>query len=250
MNIKNNTILITGGNTGIGRALAEKFSARGNKVIITGRRQDKIDETLEANPEMTGYVLDIQIEDDIYLFASTMMKNHPELNVLINNAGVGGMENLLEGTVNLGTAETAIITNVLGPIRLTMALLPQLLGQPGATVVTLGSGLAHVPLAVMPTYSASKAAIHSWTQSLRHQLKDKSVEVIEIIPPAVHTGFLGSDEPAPHEMPLDDFISEVMQQFDTQPVPSEICVKNVIPLRNAEASDKYQEMFDAINSMI
>ncbi|WP_313537628.1 SDR family NAD(P)-dependent oxidoreductase [Pantoea sp.] len=250
MNTSGNTILITGGNTGIGRALAEKFSAKGNQLIITGRSQDKLDETLAANPGMEGYVLDMRDADAINVFSDQIVKKHPDLNILINNAGVGRTEKLTEGSINISTAETAMITNVLGPIRLTLAVLPHLLSKTSATVINIGSGLAHVPLAAMPAYSASKAAIHSWTQSLRFQLKDSSINVIEIIPPAVHTGFLGLDEAAPHEMPLGNFIAEVMEIFADIPDSFEICVKNVLPLRNAEATGNYEQLFRAMNSIL
>jgi len=250
MNISNNTILITGGNAGIGRALAEKFRIKGNKVIITGRSQEKIDKTLSANPGMEGYVLDIQDSDAISVFSEQVVKKHPDLNIIINNAGVGSFEKLTEGSVNINTAEIAMITNVLGPIRLTLSLLPHLLSKMNAVVINTGSGLAHVPLAAMPAYSASKAAVHSWTQSLRHQLKGSTVDVIEIIPPAVHTGFLGLSEPAPHEMPIEKFIAEVMEIFERIPASYEICVENVLSLRNAAASGNYEEIFIAVNRMM
>lgn len=250
MKMSGNTILITGGNTGIGRALAEKLYAKGNMLIITGRNKEKLEETLAANPGMEGYILDIQDPNAINMLSAQVIQKHPELNVLINNAGAGSIEKLTDGFENIITAESMVLTNVLGPIRMTLAFLPHLLNKMSAAVINTGSGLGHVPLAAMPTYSASKAAVHSWTQSLRHQLKNSSVEVIEIIPPAVHTGFLGLDEPAPHEMLLSQFINEVMEIFENIPASYEICVQNVIPLRNAESNGNYEKVYSTVNNIL
>jgi len=130
-------------------------------------------------------------------------------------------------------AEAIVTTNLLGPIRLTAALMPQLLSRPSATVINVSSGLAFVPLALTPTYCATKAAIHSYTQSLRYQLKDTAVSVLEIIPPWVATELMGRTPSDPRAMPLDAFIAETMQLLATD--AQEICVKNVLPLRNVAA---------------
>jgi uncharacterized oxidoreductase len=172
MKTSGNTIVITGGGSGIGRALAEAFHALDNKIIIAGRRQAALDETTAANPGMSSMLLDIEDPAAISAFAANVVKAHPNLNVLINNAGIMRPESLSEQT----DAEATITTNLLGPIRLITALLPALKRQPRSTIMTVSSGLAFVPLAITPTYSATKAAIHSYTQSLRHQLKGTSVE--------------------------------------------------------------------------
>src|SRR6202035_5659513 len=154
MDLTNNTILITGGGSGIGRGLAEAFHALGNKVIIAGRRQQALEETTRANPGMASVALDINDPAAIRSFAAEVTKLYPALNVLINNAGIARREDLKAQPENLTDAEAMITTNVLGPIRLTAALLPHLQKQPRATVINVTSGLGFVPLPVMPTYSA------------------------------------------------------------------------------------------------
>jgi uncharacterized oxidoreductase len=150
----------------------------------------------------------------------------------------------------LTIAEATIATNLLGPIRLTSALLPQLRKQPHATILTVTSGLAFVPLALTPTYNATKAAIHSYTQSLRYQLKSTNIEVLELIPPYVQTELMGTAQASdPRAMPLTDFIDEVMAILKTQPTPAEICVQRVHPLRYAEQAgkEKYEAFFQQFN---
>lgn len=146
MKISGNTILITGGGSGIGRALAEALHAKGNKVIVAGRREAVLDAVTAANPGMEAMLLDIQDEADIAGFARQAVERFPSLNAVINNAGIMKLENAPVAD-NLAIAEETIATNLLGPIRLTTALLPHLLKQPHATVLTVSSGLAFVPLA-------------------------------------------------------------------------------------------------------
>jgi uncharacterized oxidoreductase len=181
MQIKGNTILITGGGSGIGRALAEAFHTEGNQVIIAGRRQKLLDETTAANPGRKVAVLDIENGNAIRSFAEQLKSDYPSLNVVVHNAGIMRPENLQNGEV--ADAEATVITNLLGLIRLTAALLPPLVKQPQAAIMTVSSGLAFVPMAMTPTYCATKAAIHSYTQSLRYQLRNTSVQVLELIPP-------------------------------------------------------------------
>ena len=185
MQISGNTILITGGGSGIGRGLAEAFEAEGNQVIIAGRRKEMLDATIAATPAMRSAVLDIESGDAVQSFAEQMKRDFPALNVVIHMAGIMRPEAIQEGKT--ADAEAIVATNLLGPIRLNAALLPQLLAQPKATVMTVSSGLAFLPLAMTPTYCATKAAIHSYTQSLRYQLKSTHVEVLELIPPYVQT---------------------------------------------------------------
>ena len=171
--------------------------------------------------------------------------------MLLNNAGIMKMENLKEPPEDLAIAEATVATNLLAPIRLTAALLPLLKKQDHATVINVSSGLAFLPLAATPTYCATKAAIHSYSQSLRHQLKDTSVEVLELVPPYVATELMGAQQAKdPRAMPLGEFIAEVMDILRTQPEATEICVKRVYPLRFAEAHGqaKYEEMFQDLNS--
>jgi uncharacterized oxidoreductase len=250
MKTTGNTILITGGGSGIGAVLAHAFHALGNQVIITGRREHALSEMLRTHPGMAAYPLDVRDIPALETFAAMLVVDYPQLNVVINNAGVMRTEDLRAGTAGLGAFEDMLQTNVVAPVRLTGALIPHFLQQPAATIVNVGSGLAHVPLAAVPNYSASKAAIHAYTLALRHQLAGSPVEVLEIIPPAVHTGLLGSDQPAPHEMPLPDFIAELMALFTQQPTPAELCVANVLPLRHAEASGNFDAVFGMVNHAI
>jgi uncharacterized oxidoreductase len=203
MNLTNNTILITGGGSGIGRGLAETFHALGNKIIIADRRQQALEETTDANPGMAFLTVDINDPDAIRSFAADVTELHPTLNVLINNAGNMRPENLKAHRMT--DAEAIITTNLLGPLRLTAALGPHLLKQPSSAIINVSSGLAFVPLPATPTYSATKAALHSYTQSLRAQFQGTSVEIIEIFPPVVPTDLTpGRSENDPRMMSVKD----------------------------------------------
>ena len=148
----------------------------------------------------------------------------------------------------LEDAEALITTNLLGPIRLTAALLPDLLAQPKSAILTVSSGLAFLPLALTPTYCATKAAIHSYSESLRYQLQGSSVQVIELVPPYVQTELMGEQGATdPNAMPLDDFIAETMSLLKNFPDANEICVERVKPLRFAEANGNYDQIFQALN---
>jgi len=247
MNITGNTILITGGVSGIGRGLAEELHKLGNQIIIAGRRKNALDETTVAHLGMKSLTLDIEDPVDIRAFAAQAAAEFPTLNVLINNAGIMRPENLLAQQSDLADSEATITTNLLGPIRLTAALLPHLQRQPHAAIVNVSSGLAFLPLALTPTYCATKAAIHSYTESLRYQLRATQIEVLELIPPYVATHLMdGADDP--RAMPLNQFIAEVMQILKTQPTPSEICVENVKGLRFAAKSGRYDAVFAGLNA--
>jgi uncharacterized oxidoreductase len=250
MELTGNTILITGGGSGIGRALAEQFHHLGNKVVIAGRRRQILDETVAANPGMQAVVLDIESAEGIRSFTAVLAKDFPDLNVVIHSAGIMRPENLLEQSGDLSTAEATITTNLLGPIRLTSALLPALEKQPQATIMTVTSGLAYIPLALTPTYCATKAAIHSYSQSLRYQLRSTKIEVIELVPPYVQTELMGSAQASdPRAMPLKEFIDEVFSILKLNPSVTEVLVERVKPLRFAELNgvEKYQEFFQMFN---
>jgi len=246
MNITGNTILITGGGSGIGRALAEAFHARGNQVVIAGRRQSVLDAATAANPGMKSAVLDIEDPAAIQHFAAQLRKDFPALNVVIHNAGIMRPERLTDGSTD--TAEATITTNLLGPIRLNAALIDHLLAQPKASIVTVSSGLAFLPFAVAPTYCATKAAIHSYSETLRYQLKDTSVQVLELVPPYVQTELMGERQKNdPNAMPLDAFIEETMRLIESTPDATEILVERVKPLRFAEANGSYAGFFKQFN---
>lgn len=248
MEMSGNTILITGGGSGIGRALAEAFHRRGNRVIIAGRRQALLDEVVAANPGMQAAVLDITDASAIRSFAQQIIAENPSLNVVIHNAGIMRDEPVRAAEA-LEAAEATIATNLLGPIRLNSALLPHLLAQPHASILTVSSGLAFVPRASTPTYSATKAAIHAYTQALRYQLQDTNIQVIELIPPYVQTELFGPQQASdPRALPLGDYIAETVQILSTTPDVREVIVERVKPLRYAERNGTYDSLFTARNA--
>ena len=248
MKIAGDTILITGGGSGIGRALAEGFHGRGAKVIVAGRRREALEAVVAACPGMVAAELDVSDPADITRFAREVVEAHPALNVLVNNAGVMIDEDLAAAPVNVAIPEATVATNLLGPIRLTSALLPHLRRQTGAAVLNVTSGLAFLPLARTPTYCATKAALHSYTLSLREQLKGQ-VEVVEVAPPYVQTLLQGERQATdPDAMPLADYIAETFALLQRQPTPPEVLVERVRFLRFAEAEGRFDQAFQALNS--
>jgi uncharacterized oxidoreductase len=250
MQITGNTLLITGGSSGIGRALAEAFHKLGNKVIVAGRRKALLDEVTAANPGMESASLDVQDIDSLPDFAAEIAEQFPTLNVLINNAGIMKPEDLNDPSAPFDIVDDIVTTNLLAPVRLTTALLPHLKEQPNAAVITVSSGLAFLPLALTPTYCATKAAIHSWTQSLRYQLLKTSVQVMELAPPYVQTELMGPHQTQdPRAMPLADFIAQVMEILGTRPNTNEILVQRVLPLRYAaeQGYEKYEQFVQTFN---
>ena len=247
MKTSGNTILITGGGSAIGEALAHRFHDAGNTVIIAGRRQDALDKAAEGRANMHAVTLDVESAEGVADFAKRVLAAHPALNVLVNNAGIMRFE-ALDAQRDLADAEATITTNLLGPIRLTNALIDHLAAQPDAAIVNVTSGLAFVPLVDTPTYCATKAAIHSYTVAMRDALQGK-VEVIELAPPAVQTGLTPGQETRPGYQPLGDFTDEVMALFGQSPTPPEILVERVKFLRNAESEGRFDATFGQLNQM-
>ena len=244
MNQTGNTILITGGGSGIGRGLAEAFHRDGNQVIIAGRRRSVLEDTTRANPGMRFLTVDLENFDDTQHFAAQVKAGFPALNVLINNAGIMKSENLKSGIEDLAIAEQTVAINLLGTFRVTAALMPLLLAQPKATIMTVSSGLAFVPIYPNASYCATKAAIHSWTQSLRYQLRDTPVEVLEIVPPYVQTELTGRFQlEDPNAMPLAEYISETMALLKNPPPSGEILVERVRSRRFAERDGEYDKAY-------
>lgn len=188
MKIKGNTILITGGATGIGFSLAEALVNAGNGVIICGRRENKLKEAKDKLPQIHTRVCDLSKEKERKSLYDWVSSNFKDINILVNNAGIQRMVNLRKGTRDLFDGEDEIEINLTAPIHLSAYFIPLLLKRKEAAIVNISSGLGFVPIASMPVYCATKAAIHSFSLSLRHQLKDTSIKVFEIIPPIVDTG--------------------------------------------------------------
>ncbi|WP_254656193.1 SDR family oxidoreductase [Ketogulonicigenium vulgare] len=203
---------------------------------------------MAANPGMAGYALDVTDPAALTAFAAIVTTDHPALDTVILNAGIMEAEDYTADPISLDVAARTIATNLTAPITLAALLLPHLIGQPQAAVVTVSSGLAFVPRASHAVYSASKAAIHSWTQSLRHQLRATSVAVHEIAPPLVATDLTPGQSQNPAALPLADFTAEVVQIMSEDVVPGEIMVQRVGFQRRAEAEGRYDATFAAINA--
>ena len=214
MQLTDNVIFITGGGSGIGRGLAEAFHANGNQVIIGGRRRALLEDVVAANPGMAFVEVDVADPSSISAAAADLIARFPKLNVLVNNAGIMPFDDL-SGPADDAVAQAVVTTNILGPIRMTSALIEQLKSQPRAAIINNSSVLAYVPLAGNAIYSASKAAVHSLSLSQRFMLRDTSVRVQEISPPWVDTDLiLKSGDP--RAMPLDAFIAETMAKLSSE----------------------------------
>jgi uncharacterized oxidoreductase len=242
-------VLVTGGTSGIGRALAEALHARGNLVIVVGRRQRLIDEITAQHPGMEGMTIDVSDPQSVARLGIELEQRFPDLDTVFNNAGISRVEHWATPQPDVRTAREIIATNVGGVVEVTAAILPILLRQPAATLVTTTSGLAFVPRANYATYCASKAFLHSWLQSLRHQLRATGIEVLELAPPYVQTELAGPDQATdPAAMPLADYVTEVLHLLDRpSPPDGELLVKRVKPLRQAERQGTHAELFAKMN---
>jgi uncharacterized oxidoreductase len=221
MKTSGNTILITGGATGIGFALAEAFVKAGNKVLICGRRKAKLEEVKRRLPQIQVQRCDLSKKEDRESFCKWVKDNHKDLNVLVNNAGIQRAINLRKGTADLSEGEDEVQINFAAPIHLSAYFAPLLLKKKEAAIINISSGLGFVPIAAMPVYCATKAGIHMFSISLRHQLEGTPVKVFEIVPPAVDTE-LGNDTTGASE-----------QEYKGIP-PSEIAVATMEAFKNDE----------------
>tara|TARA_B100001179_G_scaffold178484_1_gene133793 strand:+ start:2519 stop:3262 length:744 start_codon:yes stop_codon:yes gene_type:complete len=242
MQTSGNTILITGGGSGIGRELAHKWHDLGNTVIVAGRTRASLDETAAGHDNIHTMIVDVGDAEDIARFAKKVVEVHPAINVLVNNAGIMRFEDITEER-ELGDAEATIATNLLGPIRLIDGLIEHLKAQENAAIINVTSGLAFVPMPRTATYSATKAAMHSYTVSLRAKLEGK-IEVIELAPPAVQTELTPGQSTRAGYMPLDEFIEETMLGFTAEETPQEVLTQNVLFLRNAEAEGRFDKALE------
>jgi uncharacterized oxidoreductase len=243
METTGNTILITGGTSGIGLAFAEEFIRLGNKVIICGRRENRLDEIQQKHKDIVTRVCDVANTEDREALATWVISNHPDVNVLINNAGVQLLTELTK-PVNVGRVRQEVETNFIAPIHIGSLFAPHFSAKSNAAIINISSGLAFVPIAFMPVYCATKAAIHSLTLSLRHQLKNTAIKVFEIAPPSVDTE-LGSDRRADKTeshggMPVSEFLSEAMEALKQDVLEAPIAwAKN--------SREKREALFDVIN---
>ena len=208
MQLSNNKILITGGASGIGLGMTERFIKEGNTVIICGRRESGLKEVADKHADIITKVCDLSVEAERVALLKWVEAEHPDLNVLVNNAGIQNWMNITDADF-FERAKTEIATNIEAPIHLTSLLV----GLPALkTIINVTSGLSFVPFAKVPVYSATKAFFHSYTHSLRYLLKDKGIEVIECIPPALNTdlGGKGLHDSAP---PVSEFIESIFKQL-------------------------------------
>lgn len=249
MNITDNTILVTGGTSGIGRALAEALHDRGNRVIVTGRRQALLEEIMAARPGLVGLPLDLDDPASLARLRAQVEERFPHLNVLIANAGISRTEDMAADDWDLSSARAIVETNILGVLNVTAAVLPILKRNAGATIMATSSALAFVPRADFPTYCASKAFLHSWLTSLRHQLRKIPVEVLELSPPYVQTQLTGSGQASdPRAMPLEAYVTQIITLLENADHPNgEILLERDFARRFAERDGRYAEIFAAMN---
>ena len=248
MNISGNTVFIPGSTSGIGLALALALQAKGNSVIVGGRRADLLEQIAAEHPGLDTVQIDTSDSASIDSAAKEVLARHPDLNVLVPMAGIMRIEDWRRPQEFLASAESVITTNVLGPIRLIAAFIEHLQKQPDATIVTVSSGLAFTPLGVTPSYNASKAAIHLLSESIRLQYADTAVQVIELVPPSVRTSLVPGQESNEVAMPLDEFIAEAVGLFESQPDAKEIQVERVKFLRYGEARGDYDQVVATLNA--
>lgn len=246
MNITGNTIFIPGATSGIGLALALRLRAKGNTVVVGGRRTELL-EKLAAEHGFATVRIDTTDAASITTAVREVLDRHPELNVLIAMAGIMRVEDWRTAGF-LADAEETVTTNLLGPIRLIAALTEHLSTRPGAAIMTVSSGLAHAPLRATPSYNATKAAIHMLSETLRLQLADTGVQVIELVPPAVRTALLPGQETSDFAMPLDEFADEVMALLEADPGAPEVLVEGVKFLRFGEVRGDYDKVVDTLNA--
>ncbi|MET8763778.1 SDR family NAD(P)-dependent oxidoreductase [Lentzea sp. NPDC004782] len=248
MDISGNTVFIPGATSGIGLALALALRERGNTVIVGGRRTELLDKIAAEHPGVETVRIDTADAESVQAAAKDVLARFPSVNVLITMAGVMRIEDWHRPETFLRSAENIVTTNVLGPIRLIAAFVEHLQTRPDATIMTVSSGLAFAPLKVTPSYNASKAAMHMLSESLRLQLADTSVRVVELEPPSVRTDLLPGQADNDHAMPLDEYVAEVVEIIETQPDVREIQVERVKFLRHAEARGDYDQVVAVLNA--
>lgn len=246
MQIDSSTVFIPGATSGIGLGLALRLRDAGSTVIVGGRRTERLAAIAAEHPGIGTVEIDTADPASIAAARDEVVARHPGLDAVVLMAGIMEAEEFAD-PASLEIAERTVVTNLLGPIRLIHAFLPQLRSRDSATIMTVSSGLASVPLAVTPTYSATKAAIHSLSESLRVQLEITGVRVVELVPPATRTDLMGlKDDPS--ALPLEDFLDEVMGILEARPEVAEVLVERVQWQRHAEREGRYDEVFAALSA--
>lgn len=246
VNINGRTIFIPGATSGIGLALALALHDKGNTVIVGGRRTELLEQIAADHPDLGTVRIDTTDPDDITTTAKAVIAQWPDLDMLIPMAGIMRAEDWTRSGFAAG-AQQVVETNLLGPIRLIDAFVDHLRSRSAATILTVSSGLAFAPLKVTPTYNATKAAIHLLSESIRLQLADTSIEVVELEPPSVATDLMPGQRESTFAMPLDEFIAEVIELLETQPDATEIQVERVKFLRYGEARGDYDQVVSVLN---
>ncbi|MEF2968590.1 SDR family NAD(P)-dependent oxidoreductase [Paenibacillus sp. M1] len=252
MKLSGNTILITGGSAGIGLAFAERFIKAGNTVIVCGRREHVLQTAKEQYPSLITRVCDLDMESERIALFDWVTTNYPKVNVLVNNAGIQQRFNVLKADVkdDWNYFNKEITTNIEAPFHLSMLFAPFFAAKKEAAIINVTSGLAFTPFAIAPIYSASKAALHSFTMSLRHQLSDTSVEVIEVAPPAVNTE-LGGTGLHVHGEPLNAFADGIFKELEAgkQEIGYGTSV-NRLRMSRDEVDQYVEDMYMASKSLI
>ncbi|MBO1752054.1 SDR family NAD(P)-dependent oxidoreductase [Actinotalea sp. BY-33] len=248
MDINDSTVFIPGATSGIGLALALALHDAGSTVVVGGRRTELLEQIAAEHPGLGTVHVDTTDPASIQVAAEEVIARWPGLDTLVTMAGVMQAEDWHHPDGFLASAERTITTNVLGPVRLIAAFLEHLRSRPAATIMTVSSGLAFVPLRVTPSYNASKAAIHMLSESLRLQLADTAVRVVELVPPSVQTDLMPGQATNENAMPLAEFIAEVMTILREQPEAPEVLVEHVKLLRFGEARGDYPQVVAAVNA--
>ncbi|MGW1836862.1 SDR family oxidoreductase [Streptomyces sp. BBFR2] len=237
MDLSHRTVLIVGGTSGIGRELARRFAAAGSTVAVGGRSPQALAEL--AGEGFGTFGTDVTDDVSVESFRDAVLARYPELDTVVTMAGVMLLEDLRD-PAHFGAAATTIDTNLLGTIRVIDAFTPHLIRRGAGTFLTVTSGIAFLPFPPMPSYAASKAAVHAYSEALRAQLHGTGVDVVELVPPAVATA--GQEKVNPHALPLDDFATEAVRLLSQNPTPHEILVKKVLTHRWAERDGTYDAL--------
>lgn len=237
MDLANRTVLIVGGTSGIGRELARRFAAAGSTVAVGGRSTDAL--SALSDEGIGTFRIDVTDGASVVRARDAVLAQYPELDTVVTMSGVMLLEDLRD-PAHFEAAQTTIDTNLVGTIRVIDAFTPHLVRRGAGTFVTVTSGIAFLPFPPMPTYAASKAAVHAYSEALRAQLDGTGVSVVELVPPAVATA--GQEKANPHALPLDGFAAEVMQLLSQHPTPDEILVERVLMHRWAERDGTYGDL--------